>query len=1596
MSFGQAMSRKIGKYEILGELGKGGFGSVFRAFDPTVGRVVALKVLTPSDDPTILNRFRIEAKAAGNLHHKNIVTIHDFGDHDGHPYLVMEFLEGEDLQKAMARGRCLTLIEKLHIMVQVADGLHCAHKNGIIHRDVKPANVMLLPDNTVKIMDFGIARMMDADVSRQTQTGMLVGTILYISPEQLQGWDGNVLADVWAYGVICYELLTGTNPFRAPDTATVMYKITYADPEPIQTLAPECPEALANVVARALSKDRESRYQNLEDLKYDIEPILVDLEKRLAEELLSQVNRLFDQGNLEEAQTVVRRILNLDPANRSARQLRESIQKKLQRQSVRPRVEKLLNSGDEEFGHRNFEAALKAYDAALILDQNDTMVRARSDRARDAIEQSKKALELLKNARKELQQHNLTNAFRYASEAARTDPTEPQAADLLKVIEGEIERRARERALQEGISNAKGLILIDSFDEAIAVLSGLASSYPESTLAAELLSQARVESVERAKRERLQRDLDTAKTLVKKGHFSEAVDLLKPLPEQFPNNAEASRLLSYAEDELTAQRRRESINKIHQQAQVLLNSDQLDASIRMLEEGLTMYSAEGSLVRLLESAFAKKAARERERAIRDVETRCEQLERDGRIHEALQSVERAVREYPGDSVLVAIRDRLQKDWEQYQRTEAIRSVLVKADAFVAAGKPADALDVLERSRFHYQDSKELRSAHDRAARLTEDQREQQFIEAQIVRAKDLEERQDFQSAVDVIDGALEQYPAAVELKTARERVNAAAQAFERNQALANQRRDIERMIDIGCYTDAAASIEIARKTFPKAAIFRELSTRVQHAVEAEQKKIDIAGRIREIQKAIDAGDLKQAVQFIKSAQQSFPNESVFGQLYEGAKRRFEESRAVERKQDADRRVKEIERTLVDGDFCGALKLIDVAQQIHAGDPVFAKLLEEAKRTEQQALAERTRQEIAQRKVGIDRALADGDFQQALDLIDAARRAHAAEAVFLHLLDDAKRAQADHQAAETGKDVAARRVSIAKAIADKDYRQSLALITAAKQAHPKELVFGQLYDEAVRAQDQALAAQRKQEVDRANLNIEQAIAAQDIPRASELISAARREYPDQAVFNALLEKLNALVKQKDLEAAITAVETSIESQEFERAKDLLARAMKSYPKENRFRQLGPILEKAAKYNACINAARRDLEEHRFPAAEKSVREALKQKPDDSDASALLKRIESERFQAEEGKVYKLAQREIDKLLEQRHFDLAAEKLQQVLVRFPRDPDLEKKLQLALARREELEKQRRIPNHPREETVGEAETIALRVPHSGSGTQAAAAAAAEPAPASDESGPTMIWAGLGRIKWVAGVIFVAVLIGGTLWTYEKQAVERARKIEIAKLTEQARIVREKLKELKQKEEESSRQRAGNNQQDEAQRKALERDQEKARNEKKEIDRKLAELKRLDQEKAQRGQAKKRADQERSERAQAKLDREKADQEKRDQAKRDQAQLEQEKQKIQQDKQKTEPVVLGPYKGKPKGDISWSGELPPGHKLTIDAKGSNLGTVTGSTWPRTEVAVDVDSSLVKVISSSPQALELENKTNEPIRRLAIHWTVKNMNIQ
>ena len=253
----------VGPYRVVRELGRGAMGVVFEAFDPAIGRTVAVKVIrsqplaTAEEDAQLKMRFAREASAAGRLSHPNIGTIHQLGEQDGLQYLVMERIQGTSLDAMLAPAVPLSLETTLRMLAQVASALDYAHADGIVHRDIKPANILVKGDGTVKLTDFGIARITSQTV---TQTGATMGTPAYMAPEQIMASKVYGRADQFSLAVMAYQMLAGKRPFEAPTDQTLLFQIVSAEPCELETVQSRYPPAAGEVLKKALSKKPEARY----------------------------------------------------------------------------------------------------------------------------------------------------------------------------------------------------------------------------------------------------------------------------------------------------------------------------------------------------------------------------------------------------------------------------------------------------------------------------------------------------------------------------------------------------------------------------------------------------------------------------------------------------------------------------------------------------------------------------------------------------------------------------------------------------------------------------------------------------------------------------------------------------------------------------------------------------------------------------------------------------------------------------------------------------------------------------------------------------------------------------------------------------------------------------------------------------------------------------------------------------------------------------------------------------------------------------------------------------------------------------------------
>jgi len=265
-----------GKYKIIEPIGKGGMGVVYKAEDIKLKRTVALKFLPPdlAESPEASERFLREAQAAAALSHPHICTIHEINEEEKESFIVMEYIEGQNLKQKIA-GNPLEQAEALDIAIQVAEGLAEAHKKGIIHRDIKPGNVMMTAKGQAKVMDFGLAKLLGQSLI--TKEAKTIGTAAYMSPEQVRGEALDHRTDIWSLGVVLYEMLTGQIPFKGEYEQSLMFAIVNKEPEPVTKIRPDLPMGLGQVISKALEKNPADRYQSMEKLREDLEAVAAGL-----------------------------------------------------------------------------------------------------------------------------------------------------------------------------------------------------------------------------------------------------------------------------------------------------------------------------------------------------------------------------------------------------------------------------------------------------------------------------------------------------------------------------------------------------------------------------------------------------------------------------------------------------------------------------------------------------------------------------------------------------------------------------------------------------------------------------------------------------------------------------------------------------------------------------------------------------------------------------------------------------------------------------------------------------------------------------------------------------------------------------------------------------------------------------------------------------------------------------------------------------------------------------------------------------------------------------------------------------------------------
>lgn len=539
--------RKLGKFEINQELGHGGMGVVYRAWDPSMQRWVALKTITQdkASREDFVKRFRREAVAAGGLDHPNVVTVYETGEEGDVCYIAMQFLEGTDLETLIKSPDWdveFNIFRKLDIVIQVCRGLGYAHNKGVIHRDVKPANVMILPDGTAKIVDFGIAR-----IGETTSTSVvIVGTAPYMAPEQLEGNVVDERADVFAVGVLTYRMFTRRLPFEGANPAGVLYKIVHGPPPRLAAYVPDCPPDLERIVLTALAKDRDHRYPSMDELGFEFQRLLSSLNTALISSYLEEARRLLAMGVFPKTKELLRKVLELEPANAAATEMWQQVQRQVQAEHNRRKAESLREEGIQAYRRGDWVRALDCFQQGLSLDPTNETLLSYRDLTLQEQEKIKAITQEMKAAQEAQRRGELSEAREHLREALELSPQNAEAQSLLKQVEAELAHAQKRRDAQQFVGRAQRALTGRDYSETLSLLEKAGALDPENRQLERLRSTALAEQTAAQKQRLRGEKIAAAKAALERDDFTTASGEAESGLQAFPDDPALQQLLNDA------------------------------------------------------------------------------------------------------------------------------------------------------------------------------------------------------------------------------------------------------------------------------------------------------------------------------------------------------------------------------------------------------------------------------------------------------------------------------------------------------------------------------------------------------------------------------------------------------------------------------------------------------------------------------------------------------------------------------------------------------------------------------------------------------------------------------------------------------------------------------------------------------------------------------------------------------------------------------------------------------------------------------------------------------------------------------------------
>ena len=680
-------------------LGRGGMGVVYRGIDRHLGRDVAIKTLTDGfqGDSAMLARFYEEGRKTGSLKHPNIVTVYELGDDNGTPYIVMELVEGDPLENLIGSGVKLPMVERLRIIEEVCSALGYAHRQNVIHRDVKPANIFVQPDGRVKLLDFGIARREEKksqDLSL-THPGQIIGTVPYMAPERLRDKPFDRRSDIFAAGVVLYQLVSGELPFTG-DELGMMQKILSEPHAPLSSVCKSCPASLDPIIDRALAKFPDDRYFTADEMASDLNTVIAEMRDEQVLELLPEAKQLLEAQDLLRARAALLQLLKIQSKHTEARELLAEVQRQLSLRQRGERIQQILQQAEGLLDRKEFDKSLALLDEGLEIDTaNPELIKLRQ-----RVERAK------------TKQERIREYIRQADAARR-------AGDYQSAIS------AARKALRIDKANSKGMVLVNL-----------------------LVKEA--EEVER--RAGVKALLQHARSELSARRFKEAIEILQKAELIDPTNPELQLLLGDANSGLEQLHRKELVAQLETEVYSVANLEQLRQVEQKMRAAMASMPSESTLIQL--SLHVDRQIREQEN--RHFADDTIQACRDLRPREALETVRKARQRLPTEDRLQELERLLTERVRRQTFEERQSEYLSGARDALTSSHYADAVHILETCRQEGFASDEILSLLDFARREEAEHRSDELLRSRVTHAEALLADSAFEEAIGFLEEALQQ------------------------------------------------------------------------------------------------------------------------------------------------------------------------------------------------------------------------------------------------------------------------------------------------------------------------------------------------------------------------------------------------------------------------------------------------------------------------------------------------------------------------------------------------------------------------------------------------------------------------------------------------------------------------------------------------------------------------------------------------------------------------------------------------------------------------------------------------------------------------